>query len=277
MKSIIRKVKANIRSICQLIGLIIIGLLPSLMNVTSLVVKQPELVASQNWFDYIFYYVWKKGNVALGILLFVIALFQVRKANKGCLFNKGDEYKNYPYIWYWICAKILGYSECNLILVPINMQLKLVIRDTFEKYYCGKYQIKEKDVISVNRFNYSNQLDEVNLMISDTYELDINQIPTLKFGKPTILISRDNASDHNRYDSPQLVQSVVNEVRNLPDSVKYLNVYTTTNPLNTMNIGLNAFKLGERGNLDCITVFQQLREGNPRMFSNKGKKIYTRY
>lgn len=93
---------------------------------------------------------------------------------------------------------------------------------------------------------------------------------------PTILISRDNSVDHNRYDSPKLVQTVVNEVRNLPSNIKKVNVYATTNPQNTMNIASNAFKLGERGNLDEVTVFQQRRTGNPRKFEKKGKVVYRR-
>lgn len=79
--------------------------------------------------------------------------------------------------------------------------------------------------------------------------------------------------DHNRYNSPELVQKVVNEVRNLPPSIKKVNVYATTNPQNTMKIAQDAFKLGERGNLDLITVFQQKRTGS-RAFEKSGKIVY---
>ncbi len=43
------------------------------------------------------------------------------------MFNRGNYYKQYRYGWYRICSKILGYSECNLIQVPIYMQFKLVL------------------------------------------------------------------------------------------------------------------------------------------------------
>ncbi|MGN0340614.1 MAG: hypothetical protein ACI4D0_08955 [Lachnospira sp.] len=276
MKSFLKKIVVNSRSFFQIIGVIFVGFLPSLLNVSVTVTEQPQITASQKWFDYVFYFIWTKGDKAIGLLLSIVALLAVRKVNKECIFNKGDVYKNYPYIWYWVCAKILGYSECNLILVPIFMQVKLVIHDTFDKYYCGIFSKKDNDTISVNKKNMSGVSDEVNLIIADTYPLKVEQIPASKRIKPTILISRDNSVDHNRYDSPELVQAVVNEVRNLPVNIKKINVYATTNPQNTLNIANDAFKLGERGNLDEVIVFQQRQTGNPRRFEKKGKVVYRR-
>ena len=43
-----------------------------------------------------------------------------------------------------------------------------------------------------------------------------------------------------------------------------------------MNIADNAFKLGERGNLDEVIVFQQNKNGNPSRFEKKGKRVYRR-
>lgn len=276
MKSIVNKIKSNIRAIIQIVVLVIIGVFPEKIDICNLVKDEPVLKASQNITDYILYFIWKQGNIAIGIFLAIVVLMTMRKFNEKVVFNNGDEYKDYPYIWYWICAKVLSYSECNLILAPIYMQFKLVLRDTFKKYRCGSYPKKENDPIEKRKINFSTISDEVNLMISDTYELNENQIPILKIGKPTIIISRNNSDDHNRYDSISLVQAVVNEVRGLPSEVKRVNVYATTNPLNTMNIVSDAFKLGERGNIDSIVVFQQSKNGNPRMFENKGKKVFQK-
>ena len=276
MRSFFKKLVANIRPVFQIIALVLVGVLPSLLNVSEMVAEQPQIEASQKWLDYVFYFVWKMGDRAIGILLLILALFAMRKLNKGYIFNKGDVYKNYPYIWYWTCAKILGYSECNLVLVPIYMQFQLVIQDTFDKYHCGTFNKRDSDTIWVNKMNMSNVSDEANLIIADTYALGVNQIPVSKRGNPTISISRDNSVDHNRYDSPNLVREVVNEVRNMPSKIKTVNIFATTNPQNTMNIANNAFKLGERGNLDKVIVFQQERTGNPREFEKKGKVVYKR-
>lgn len=275
MKSIKEKIIANIRPIGQIIGILIIFFIPKALNISDMVTKEPELKASQNWLDYVFYFVWNKGEIAIGLLLGIFVLFQIRKANKDCLFNRGDVYKNYPYWWYWVCAKILGYSECSLVLVPPDLQFKLVFKDTFTKYYCGEYEKKTSDTISVAKTNSPNSSDEVNIMIADTYPLQESQIPRAKRSKSTILISRDNVVDHNRYNSPELVKKVVNEVRNLPLNIKKINIYTTTNPQNAMKIAQDAFKLGERSSLDIITVFRQKRTGN-RSFEKKGKIVYKR-
>lgn len=275
MKSIFRKIKANIRPISQLLAFVIITLLPSWLNVTEKVLTSPELKASQDWKDYVFYLAWEQGNLAIGIVLLVVAIFTLRKLNKNYMFNKGNEYKDYPYGWYWICSKILGYSECSLILVPLYMQFKLVLRDTFEKYYCGEYPKKEADEIEIKKINLEQGFDEINLMIADTYKLSEKQLPSLKAGKPTIIISRDNKEDYNRYDSPELVQTVVNIVRGLPVDVKMVNIYAATNPLNTKIIVQDAFKLGGRDNINCIIVFQQSRNGI-RKFESKGIQVYKR-
>lgn len=275
MKSFFRKLKTNIRPIMQVLSLLLVGIMPSLLNVVNIVAEQPKLTASQNWIDYFFNFVWTKGNIAIGLFFVVSVMIAIRKMNKGYMFNKGVEYKNYPYIWYWICAKILGYTQCNLVLVPIYMQFKLVIRDVFNDYYCGNLSNKDDDTISVDRTNMNNVADEVNLIISDTYPINHEQIPILKRMKPTIFLSRDNDLDSNRYFSKELIKTVVNEVRNLPPSLRKVNIFATTNPQNTMHIVQDAFKLGERGNIELITVFKQNKNGL-RSFKEKGVVVYKR-
>lgn len=63
----------------------------------------------------------------------------------------------------------------------------------------------------------------------------------------------------------------LSEKRILKSKRKYLTI-----PQNTMNIANNAFKLGERGNLDEVIVFQQNKNGNLRRFEKKGKCVYRR-
>ena len=159
--------------------------------------------------------------------------------------------------------------------VPIYMQFKLVLNDTFDKYNCGEFDKKENDTISVSKSNFSHETDEVNVMISDTYPLSLSQLPEIKKNIPTLLISRNNTNDVNRYDSPELVRYVVNEVRSLNNNIKKVNVYATTNPLNTKNIASSAFKLGGRDNFNEVRVFQQERDGI-RKFNNKGIVVYKR-
>ena len=244
MKSIYERIKNNIRPILQLLLLVGVFFAPRIFKITELIKTPPKLEASQKICDYIFYFAWKGGDWAIGVFFLIVVLFIIRKWNKTYMFNRGNYYKQYRYGWYRICSKILGYSECNLIQVPIYMQFKLVLNDT----------------------------DEVNVMISDTYPLSLSQLPEIKKNIPTLLISRNNTNDVNRYDSPELVRCVVNEVRSLNNNIKKVNVYATTNPLNTKNI---AFKLGGRDNFNEVRVFQQERDGI-RKFNNKGIVVYKR-
>lgn len=275
MKSIFRKIKENIVPICQIILLVIILFLPSWINVKDKLITPMELKVSQNLLDYILFFAWESGNIAIGLVLTIVNLFVMRKINKEHVFNKGNEYKNYPYWWYWICSKILGYMKCNLKYVPIYMQFKLVLRDTFEEYECGEYPRKEDDEITVQKINFEKNSDEINIMIADTYELNERQLPLLKNGKPTIIITRNNKKDYNRYDSPELVKTVVNVVRGLSKNFLTVNVFATTNPLNTKKIVQEAFKLGGRDIIEKIIVFQQSND-EIRRFETKGIQVYKR-
>lgn len=52
-----------------------------------------------------------------------------------------------------------------------------------------------------------------------------------------------------------------------------INIYATTNPLNTKHIAKRAFGLGNRGNVEHLYVFQQRKDGI-RRFEEKGKKVF---
>ena len=275
MKSVYEWFKNNIRPILQFLLLGGVFFAPRIFKITELIKNPPKLEASQNMKDYIFYFAWQGGDWAIGLFFLILAWLIIKNSNKTAMFNKGNYYKKNIYVWYWACSKILRYSECNLIQVPIYMQFKLVLNDTFEKYNCGEFSKKENDTVSVNKSNFSSAIDEVNIMISDTYPLSLNQLPDIKKNLPTLLISRSNTNDFNRYDSPELVGRVVNEVRGLNNNIKKVNVYATTNPLNTKNIVSSAFKLGGRDNFNEVRVFQQEMEGI-RKFNNKGIIVYKR-
>lgn len=274
MKSFFKKIKENIVPICQLVLLVIILFLPSWMNLTELITP-PALKLSQDWVEYVLFFAWENGNIAIGLVLTSINLFIMRTMNKEHIFNRGNGYKNYPYWWYWICSKILGYMKCNLKYVPIYMQFKLVLRDTFEEYECGEYARKEDDKITVQKINCEQNSDEINIMIADTYELSERQLPLLNKGNPTIIITRDNKNDYNRYDSPELVKTVVNVVRGLSKNFLVVNIFATTNPLNTKKIVQEAFKLGGRDIIEKIIVFQQSND-EIRKFEEKGIQVYKR-
>lgn len=214
------------------------------------------------------------GKPAISVLLVGISWIAARKWNGGYVMNKNSVYHDYPYIWYWFCAKILGILECNLILVPISTQFKLVIRGTFSAYpletsdYPPISDEKDCRIIAQNEDAVA---DEINLIIEDTYEISDSQIPEEKRSLQTIRVSRYDGTN-NRHFSQKLIDAVNATVRQ-KRSVPRLNVFATTNPMNSKQIAMSVFAQGGRGNVAHLYVFQQESKEN-RVFSKRGRKIY---
>ena len=155
------------------------------------------------------------------------------------------------------------------------MQFKLVLRGTFEEYPLedAKYpSIDNEPECQVSITNSDIAGSEVNMIIEDTYAIESQQIPESKQSLKTITITRNGGKDHSRHFSQQLINAVVNSARNIGDA-SVVNVFSTTNPLNTKHIAGSAFGLSERGNTNQLYVFQQEKDGI-RKFEPDGYKIY---
>ncbi|MEQ2594294.1 hypothetical protein AAAU22_01235 [[Clostridium] symbiosum] len=276
MKCLFKKIKESFRSIVEIIMLVFAVFIPYKIDATSLI----ELCFKNTpiGFDNIKYlFLMNAGNWVIGVVFMLFLLLKFRKFNKEKMFNTQNVYHDYPYLWYWLCAKILGYEKCNLKLVPVFTQFRLSLNDTFPEYYVGAdddYPVIENEHIDIKKINYNQVSDEVNLILVDTYPIDIrNQIPLSKRRLSTIVIERKR-SDVSRYYSPRFVAKTVDEVRNLPSNVKNINVFAATNPKHTLKISRDAFKLADRGNIEKLVVFPQEKKGI-RKFGRKGKVIYS--
>ena len=84
----------------------------------------------------------------------------------------------------------------------IYIQIKLMIRDTFQEYNCGSIlEEKENEKIKVKTINADKDTSEINLVVADTYPIKNKQLVSSKSQFYTIKISRDNKNDKNRYKS----------------------------------------------------------------------------
>lgn len=221
-----------------------------------------------------YYYLMQSGNWTMGIILAIIVLFKfIRKSNEDKILFNGNIYHNYPYFWFWFCSKILGYNSCNLILVPIAMQYKLVIRGTFEKYQIPEESFPEHDINVVVKYDNmdAENFNEINLILEDTYPIDKNQIPELEKSLRTINIKHDRKDDVSRIYNTKFVKEICKVVRSLPEN-SIVNIYSTTNPRHNYEIAKQAFCLANRSNIKELYIYQQ-ETGNTRKF-NKKKKIY---
>lgn len=274
----VKKIKANLRQVGEIIALMIVVLGVYILDISSLFKNylmeyelKPELG------NIILYYLLNIGNIGFSIVLFWGLLKFFREINKEFIMNNSNVYHDYPFFWYWFCARILGIKKCNLILVPIYMQFKLVIEDIFDEYPLDEDDfpvIKDEADSDVKKIkiNVDMELSEMNLILEDTYVIESKQIPFSKKDLPTIKISRNINNNHTRHFSPKFIQKISEEIRKLPQ-INRINIYATTNPMNRLRIIRTVFKMADRGNIDHIFVYQQENKGI-RVFCEKGYKIY---
>ena len=114
--------------------------------------------------NFIPYVAAKHGGVLASIALFAFVLYIIRKFNSDYVMNNRGAYHDYPYFWYFYCAKILGIRKCNLVLVPIYLQFQLVINGVFDEYPLNEneYPVIEKELEStVTKRNTGESLDSV--------------------------------------------------------------------------------------------------------------------
>ena len=273
MKRFVGKVIDNGRAILQILLLVLCGFFPKFVNLSEIIRtlfggQSPDFSTAK------YYYLMQSGNWTMGILLVIIVLFKfIRKSNEDKILFSGNIYHDYPYIWFWFCSKILGYNSCNLILVPIAMQYKLVIRGTFEKYPIPEESFLEKDMNVVVKYNNKDaeNVNEINLILEDTYPITENQIPEPKKPLRTIIIKHDRKDDVSRIYNIKFVKEICKEARVLPEKA-IVNIYSTTNPRHNYEIAKQAFSLANRGNLKELYIYQQEKD-NERKFLKK-KKIY---
>lgn len=210
----------------------------------------------------------------LKIILLVFIFYEIRSFNKEYTLNMDNYYHDYPYLWYRFCSSIMGISKCNLILVPIHMQFRLVIHQVFREFPLQDESFPESDAdekVIVKDFNKSHGGSEYNIIIEDTYLISMEQLPPDKKGFPAFKISRNNKGKSDRRFNRQFINEIVSVLRDLPDMVT-VNIYATTNPKHTFYIARDALKLSDRGNIEHVFVYQQGRD-NGRHFKD-AYKVY---
>lgn len=136
------------------------------------------------------------------------------------------------------------------------MQFKLVSRYVFEQFPLieSDYQTEENKEIKINRKRVTTNMRETNIILEDIYTISNNQIPSNKKNLPSIKISRNDGDDFGRYFNQDFINSIITEVRKLPQGIT-INIFATTNPMNTVNIVRRVFVTGDRGNIKRLYVF----------------------
>ena len=217
------------------------------------------------------------GSFLIALVVSILLLKTFNEKNSHRTLNTGNYYHNHTYFGYWICSNILGFGKCNLYLVPAPMQYKLVIRDTFEEYVYENvcHEIKGDDIVDCKpEGNIREHIkgNIVNLIISDTYVITNDDIPSEVEQYENIIISRTIKHDKMRYKSESLIKTVSTVVRQLPSYVDTINVLGTLNPYNCYRIVNEIFKTGCTGAIENLIVYKQ--DTKTWKFVSKGERIY---
>lgn len=267
-------IKNNFRAIVESGILLFSIVLPLFINTSALFkdyLEKNEL-SPENFIPYV---AAKHGGVLASIALFAFVLYIIRKCNSDYVMNNRGAYHDYPYYWYFYCAKILGIRKCNLVLVPIYLQFQLVINGVFDEYPLNEneYPAKEEELEStVTKRNTGESLNEINLILEDTYPIKMKQLPKNKRQLFTIKVSRNEGIVNGRHFSQKFIEATFNAVKSIRGRAA-VNVFATTNPMNTLHISKRVFVTGNRANIDHLYVYQQRHDGI-RRFSAKAHKIY---
>lgn len=276
IKIIKNKIVDSGREYLQILLLVISFMFPIFVNMSEIIRtilggQNPNLDNAK------YYYLMLSGNNVIGLLFVLYILFNfIRKANKETILNKGNIYHNHTYAWYWFCSKILGYDKCNLVLVPIQMQFKLVVRDTFKEYPFFENMFLNEDgrQVQMTKKSVDNHCNEFTLIIEDTYPIKEKQIPEKYLNMPLIKLTRSCNTVGKRVYSEKFIDTIVQEIRLLPED-SIINIFATTNPKNTYEIAKKGLFLAERSNIIMVNVFQQEGSGE-RLFKDKPYTVINR-
>lgn len=212
------------------------------------------------------------------IVLFSIIFIAIRNLNKNRVFLAGNIYGTNYYIFYKL-AKVLGFNKISLIRKPYYCMFKIIINDDFEELInLDKENEKLSSDISIrvdeSKFHNINNLRECNLIVSDTYKIQLEQLPIDKKDIDTIEIERIG---HNgvRISSQDLVNEVRKAVVKIVNTGANINLFLTTSTFNTYQIIRECFMQADRDKIE-LEVFQQDTSKRDKKFNHKGKKVLRR-
>lgn len=212
-------------------------------------------------------------NTSISLIFSFVIILQIliffRKTNNEKIFNaNGNIYYDHWYITFWMASQILGYSKIQLAGIPIGMQFKIVLRGTFseiiEDVWDAHYEnstdaiLREGEgTVEVEKLNMDslNISSDVNLLICDTYLIDIDQISDKFKNNPTILIKSTVSKDQLRYLNKELVNEVRKSVQLIARD-KNVYIFSTANPKNNLNIITSCFRFFDRFPIKKLYVVQ---------------------
>lgn len=213
-------------------------------------------------------------NFNVKLLILILSAMQViiflRKLNARNFYNSnGNIYYDHTYLTFWVASKILGYESIQLAGIPLSMQFKLIIRGTFKEIKVDMWETQYKELdekndnFEIKKFHMEilDESKDINLLICDTYDIPFENIHNDYIENPTIKLLSSMQHTAIRYEKLYLINNIQSVLRELPRN-KNLNIFTTANPKNNLNIVVSCFRFFDRSGFASINVVERNDYGN---------------
>lgn len=208
----------------------------------------------------------------MGFVFGYLVLILIRNNNKDRIFNDSNVYFNpyFPRLYLYIAAKILGYSKISLINMPIYLHYLICFKGHFQNIEYAETEVIEKDLkCEILRDNGHGSI--VNLIIKDTYDIELTYLPDDVKLYPTIIIDNTNNTEGQRIFNKSTAKVLKAQIDKLSRKYNTANIFATTNTRSSYEIINYCFKNGGRKGFKHLYVYKQ--EATDWSFK-KRKKVY---
>lgn len=176
--------------------------------------------------------------------------------NKKQVLNKKGNYDN-SYIIFYYLARLLGFNTINLINISIPNQFIIVAHSIFNHFDTdATYTIKTGEKLSTKFINEKSEKSKINLIISDTYKINLDMIPREKNDYYTLYITYSNKTEGSRIKNEDFGNFINGVLTKLNEFEPDVYIYATTNPYSSYSIANSCFKKGTRSYLGDIYIYQ---------------------
>ena len=205
--------------------------------------------------------------IFLFLVLWVVYVKYNRSKNKE--FAPSDIYGDYPIVIYYLAWLFSGYKKVNLKMKPIPLQFQLLNVNKLECFDDTEYQDKiyKYKVDHVGKLNQ--ETSQINIIISDTYQIASDKIPKELVGNYTIILARIGDKGI-RVKSSKLIELLIKEIQSTKQYCKNYNLFLATPASTNMSIFNQVFHTVR--DKFIINVYQQDNKNNFK-FKNKPIKI----
>lgn len=255
-------------------SIILIPLLISFLVTGTLTIKEVRGLTITNFFTRAVYEIVPK-NVATFIIIwffvFIVILAVARKIKPSDVFNGNHSvYLHDCYKRLWIANNILGYKKLQLIGISLPLQFEVIMNETFPEYIAEssitQYEEFDGEITAEWLNNIEQDSKILNVLICDTYDISLGSLEVRFASYPALKISSSLTHTKLRYNNPKLVRAVREEMQKIDKKFDELNLFLTTNPLNSQKIIGGSFTAMDRSGFKKITVVQMNDE---RIYDNE--------